>query len=738
MNINILGFNIFAKGGTSRSNINLIKSFLKKGHRVQYFNSQNYKNDEIISLIIHEGIENENFIVHKFDDLDTISVGDLLIITREEYFKYSKEVKRKNKDINIIGEVHGPLRYIDESLDLSLEYMDAIRVSTESIKKQFIELYNYHAVFSQYVNAEHIRLNEKPINTKRNFLIKARFEDDIKDISYVIKLVNYIVKNTEYKDIKLYIIGYGPSEVLYKNLVKYYNLQNNIYINQREPLNYIYISASPYETLGYSILETIANGNRALIYSGNDNVLKEIYTNYNGIEFMEKNIIKDSIILTSLLNNKYTRDKRNEDFKLLKEEFLNDEYSDNYLMNFENIKKKQDSTTIKISEKYKLNTNSKIQKLNNSKITYSNMKEKPFFNRIFKNKLLTKHLKKFYEYRKGKLYRKVLDDIEPNENKIFIESFHGSNFSGDPKYIALAIKKHYKGKEIFVSSKNSLVDMEIRNYGFIPVRFGSQKYIEIFRKCKYIFINGNSWDKVYKHKNQKFIQTWHGFPLKKMVNDLSNESEKEMQLSQFIPRMSKWDYLITSSTINTMLLESAFQLKSNNNLKILQYGAPRNEYLIEKNDENEQKRLQRKYLFTENNEKKYLLFCPTWRKDKRENLTKIDLTKLLDNLPENYDIIIKLHPNESGLRYKYNNIDKRIHCFYNEFVDIQELYILCEAMITDYSSTIFDFAHLNKPIFLLQEDSKMYQKDVGFYFNIFELGKFPVASLDEKKTGITN
>ncbi|MEX6229708.1 CDP-glycerol glycerophosphotransferase family protein, partial [Staphylococcus saprophyticus] len=149
-----------------------------------------------------------------------------------------------------------------------------------------------------------------------------------------------------------------------------------------------------------------------------------------------------------------------------------------------------------------------------------------------------------------------------------------------------------------------------------------------------------------------------------------------------------------------------------------------------------QKRLQRKYLFTENNEKKYLLFCPTWRKDKRENLTKIDLTKLLDNLPENYDIIIKLHPNESGLRYKYNNIDKRIHCFYNEFVDIQELYILCEAMITDYSSTIFDFAHLNKPIFLLQEDSKMYQKDVGFYFNIFELGKFPVASLDEKKLAL--
>ena len=47
-------------------------------------------------------------------------------------------------------------------------------------------------------------------------MIKARFEDNIKDISYVIKLFNYIIKNNIVSDIKLYIIGYGPSELLYK------------------------------------------------------------------------------------------------------------------------------------------------------------------------------------------------------------------------------------------------------------------------------------------------------------------------------------------------------------------------------------------------------------------------------------------------------------------------------------------------------------------------------------------
>ena len=47
-------------------------------------------------------------------------------------------------------------------------------------------------------------------------MVKARFEDQIKDISYIIQLFNYIIENNINNDIKLYIIGYGPSEILYK------------------------------------------------------------------------------------------------------------------------------------------------------------------------------------------------------------------------------------------------------------------------------------------------------------------------------------------------------------------------------------------------------------------------------------------------------------------------------------------------------------------------------------------
>ena len=107
-------------------------------------------------------------------------------------------------------------------------------MSTARIKNEFIAKYDYHRVFNQYVNAQHIDLKSEPINTKRNFLIKARFEDEVKDISYI--LLNCLItsyKNQIVDDAQLYLIGYGPSEMLYKNLINYYHLNEYIHINEK-------------------------------------------------------------------------------------------------------------------------------------------------------------------------------------------------------------------------------------------------------------------------------------------------------------------------------------------------------------------------------------------------------------------------------------------------------------------------------------------------------------------------
>ncbi|MGO2099651.1 CDP-glycerol glycerophosphotransferase family protein [Vagococcus salmoninarum] len=363
-------------------------------------------------------------------------------------------------------------------------------------------------------------------------------------------------------------------------------------------------------------------------------------------------------------------------------------------------------------------------------------------NALKKNKLIRKlsSIPSLYEYKEKA--RKALNDYALRksmryeasrvENSIFVESFHGKNFSGDPKYLAIAMKKEHPFLKVYVSSINQLVDTEILSYGFTPVRLGSKLYLEAANYADYIIVNGNTLDKVNINE-QKVIQTWHGFPLKKMVNDLNDESKKEEELKMFLPRMKKWDYLLTSSDVNTKLLSSAFNVTENSKLRILEYGAPRNEYIIaNKTNDNEVGKIFWKYFNREYNaDLKIILFCPTWRKGKRNSVSSLDLKRLIDGLPEDYHIIVKLHPLESHLRKNYSELDSRIHCFFNEVVDIQELYLLSSLLITDYSSTIFDYAHLKRSLLLIQDDEEEYSDAVGFYFDSEKITGIPKVKMSE-------
>ena len=401
------------------------------------------------------------------------------------------------------------------------------------------------------------------------------------------------------------------------------------------------------------------------------------------------------------------------------------DYCQNILYQVSKFSKRtsQASNEVKLSNKEisdiikKLSTNT-IEAddiLSNLRSYYLKIKQYPIVGPILKNKNIRRQIKKAILA----VGRSTQPKLEVKDDYFFIESFHGKNFSGDPKHLALAISEKYPEAKIFVSSTNKLVDIAIRSYGFEAVRLGTTAYLKAFTQSKYVFHSANTLDKAGKNKGQIFIQTWHGFPIKKMVSDLENKEQREQELNAFIPRMKKWDYLITSSDYHTQLLNSAFLLNKNSKLKVLSLGAPKNGYLIKnKENQNELKKVHLKYFNRPLIEgKKYILFCPTWRKNERSEVTSIDLKEVINQLPENYEIIVKLHPHEAQLRRAYSNLDARIHCFYNELVDIQELYLLSNILISDYSSAVFDYAHLQKKILLLQEDVEEYTHQIGMYFD---------------------
>lgn len=728
--IGVIGYNIFTPGGTTRSNINLIKEFTTHEYNIKFFNYRKFSDNDVVILREKENISPEVQFFNMQDIIEETDV-DIYIITRESFFILAKIIKTVNPNCIVVGEVHAPIELINVPLSDPLKYIDCVRVATESIKQEFITKYNFNRVFSHTISLVH--LHSLPIIEDKltsNLLIHSRFDESQKDIAYSIKLVDYIVNCLNYKNIRLYINGYGAGETLYKNLIAYYNVQKNVIINGVLPENYIYLSTSRAETLGYSIIESIASGYRALLYGGVDGVVAEIYKDFKTVDWLTKQVEEDAKTVVEFIQKSPSIDNSEFDLKLI--ENMSKDYVNHFIDKI-NLCIEIHGTATKIQlqqEEMKAvfkqinynvgNNKGKLEKV------YTRVKDIPILKTILKSKRVQQGIQKLFskvkrKEKNGTKEKQIVSSL--NNNSYFIESFHGKNFSGDPKYIALQIKKANPNAKIYVSSINQLVDIEIRHFGFIPLRLNSAEYLKRFRECKYVIMNGNTLDSAGKQPGQVFIQTWHGFPLKRMVNDLTDPRQRDIESKAFSPRMKKWDYLLTSSEFNTELLQSAFKLTENNHLTILESGLPKNEFLIEyKNSKAKKDELHLKYFNKPNiGDKKYILFCPTWRKNKRNNISDINLIDLLSYLPENYEIIVKLHPLESRLRYQYSVLDERIHCFYNELVDIQELYILSDVLISDYSSAIFDYVHTEGKIIVLQEDVDEYVNTVGWYFDLNEV-----------------
>lgn len=86
-----------------------------------------------------------------------------------------------------------------------------------------------------------------------------------------------------------------------------------------------------------------------------------------------------------------------------------------------------------------------------------------------------------------------------------------------------------------------------------------------------------------------------------------------------------------------------------------------------------------------------------------------------------------------GICVNFIKICIRVSIAFNERVDIQELYLISDVLISDYSSAMFDYAHLNRPILILDEDTVDYQQDVGFYFDMTEFPSIQKVTPDVEK-----
>lgn len=304
-----------------------------------------------------------------------------------------------------------------------------------------------------------------------------------------------------------------------------------------------------------------------------------------------------------------------------------------------------------------------------------------------------------------------------NEKMIFFESFFGKSYTGNPKYLYEAMLEMGMDKEYTFVWAYSGDDKEIIPGNPIIVdRFEPGDYYKYLALSKY-WINNIIFPIHTKRPGNVYLQTWHGTPLKKLGYDITIPGPEVQGRENFYNESRNWDYLISSNPYSTKIFKRAFKYDK----EVLEDGYPINDIFFKDNAEFV-KNLKSKLGIEEN--KKIILYAPTWKDDEQNeswehyfNL-EIDLERLYEEFSDEYVVILKMH----HLVSENLRIDEKLKDFaidLSSYDDIQELYVLSDILITDYSSVFFDYAHSRRPILFFVPDLNHYIENVrGLYLNM--------------------
>ena len=354
------------------------------------------------------------------------------------------------------------------------------------------------------------------------------------------------------------------------------------------------------------------------------------------------------------------------------------------------------------------------------KIIYATAKKSVVLRKFFRSSI---NLKRKVKYLKYYLFNKVDDKL------VLFEVFGGKSFADSPKalYNEMLKNKKYKDYHFVWSFKDvsSHEDEFINKPRTILVKENSKMYFKYYAKAKYIIVNSYVNEGFIKKDEQILVQCWHGTPLKKLrydilVNGNVLNTVKEIRKKNDL-EVKKFDYFLSPSAFATEKFISAFNLKKlkKENI-ILEKGYPRNDFLFNYT-KNDVKKIKEKLGIKTN--KKIILYAPTFRDDQHTNGVGytyelgIDFDKLQKEIGEDYIILFRAHYFLANLFdfSKYENFIYNV----SSLDDINELYVISDMILTDYSSVFFDYANLKRPMLFYMYDIDNYKDNLrGFYIDL--------------------
>ncbi|WP_159449083.1 bifunctional glycosyltransferase family 2 protein/CDP-glycerol:glycerophosphate glycerophosphotransferase [Demequina sp. NBRC 110055] len=310
--------------------------------------------------------------------------------------------------------------------------------------------------------------------------------------------------------------------------------------------------------------------------------------------------------------------------------------------------------------------------------------------------------------RKGYHHQRAYDVLRRtaplDDNLVVLEALWGLSPRLNCLAIAREIRRTHPGMRIMWLVKPTEVPGVPEGVDYAVK--GSHKYHRALATAKYLFVDANppSWWR--KRAGQVVTQLFHGTPLKYM--GVEERGKSPAWRDGLLRRCAQWDFAVASNSYSSEVWKHSYPVP----FEMLEVGYPRNDVLVNAQDTAKEAAREALGLAAAS---RVFLYAPTFRDGGMGAAAGLDLRALQESLAPDDVFLVRghyFHGRQASIPGQGQVLDM------SAYPAVEDLYLAADVLVTDYSSVMFDFANLRRPIIVFPYDWELYSQVRGTYFDI--------------------
>ena len=317
-------------------------------------------------------------------------------------------------------------------------------------------------------------------------------------------------------------------------------------------------------------------------------------------------------------------------------------------------------------------------------------------------------------------YRRHAERSDRHPQMVFYECFYGRSVGGHPRAIYEELKRRLPEYEHVFAVQPGF---HRAPPGAESALRWTRRYHECLQSAPIVVSNCELHPDYEKSAFQVVAQTWHGTPLKRIGLDIDSPKFRNRDYqADLAQQVAQWSFMVSPTEDTDEIFPRAFGFDG----PLVRSGSPRNDCLIGSGTDVRSRIRQALGL---SDDTPAVLFAPTFRDDAHGSSgyrasPSCDLGALTRSLPQGAVVLFRAHTNIRVSEVPW--LDESV-INVSDYPDMQDLLIAADVLVTDYSSSMFDWSLTDKPLVLFAPDLEHYQGVRDFYYDYEATMPVPIA-----------